>query len=369
MQIETRSLKFNDVTIIFAFFKGAGWILPAKLLGKALGYTNEGQTLADLITSNWSKEPGWNQGKADSFVYDGEALAALKETGKYNVSFMANSALFLTIDGVIKVLTRSRAKLARDFREYLARNGGDLLPDELRGKLPAKKTVRKTAKKASQETPLLNSNTLDDIYKTVAQMSKYGLLTKAEQKTVLSRVLESQIVKLQKELGVTHFLESSSASLAPIVGMDKTTLATAQGNVRLIEGRMKHPDFQDWIPALEIAELTGGRYNKDTIKKFISQYVASQGSDLPNNDASRWVANNGGKFPPTDEHGFIKYVNPKLGGMSMYIRQPDNKLLWRNYWSPEAVRSILNLIPSLRNGELPFLSHGDPAPESRTLNK
>jgi len=142
MTLKTKVLKFNKNEITFVEY-GSEWIVPAKMLGLAMEYANGGQSFSDLISNNWSKK--WGPG--EFHVIEGKELIALKEeTSQYDVSFkQANSVLFLTIEGAVKALMRSNASMAKEFRSFFAKQGLDVLTEELQAKLLFKRLSRRSS--------------------------------------------------------------------------------------------------------------------------------------------------------------------------------------------------------------------------------
>lgn len=342
MAIQTKTLKFNNTKFSFVFFDGS-WIISAKLLGLALGYAKEGQKLADAITGGWNKK--WTA--EDYKVLSGAKLKTLREETRqqapdFSVSPL-NSLLVLTPSGVVKVLQRSRAGLAQEFRNFISK---EAIFKNYIGSLEAPKQMDLSLKENEAES----SNSLGDTMKVIEVMSKKGLMTKKEQKLALSRILDIKMTALSRENKVTHFFNpDGTVDPTKLPAMSSHALAVQEGSVQLIERGQRHPDYQDWQTAHDIGAVYG--LKADLVKKYIKAYVLALHSDLPNNMADDFVERSGGKFPPPDKHGFLvsRDVEKTVGGIAIYSKIDGNKLVWRNYWSPSAVKVINGLIESDRN--------------------
>lgn len=344
---ETRNFNFKGFS--FSFINWAGeWVIPGKILGKALGYSDDGDKLNNLIGGSWKKSFNTTTSSEtvltqslpdiDAVMVTGEALANFKAISEMQ-SYNAPQLLVLTLSGLIKVLTKSRSKASTDFRNYLATAAKDWIgPASLPTKRVGSGNPRKD--KALAIPAAQKSAVLDDLLKVLGEMRKLSLLTKAEQKELYGKVAEIQFTRFSKEAGVTHFLNpDGTVSLTKTSAMSKNALAVPEGNFNVVTRDNKyHPAYPGWLPAQEIGRPFG--LKADLVKKYCKNYCLSKASDLPNNDAKKFVEMNGGKFPDLDEHGFIIYKPAHGFGIALLSKMEGNSLNWRNYWSPEAVIAI-----------------------------
>lgn len=339
--MDTKTLKFNNITLTFLQIEGV-WSIPAKLLGMALGYANDGQKLSDLITNSWS-----NRWKPSDFkVLRGEELEKVrKATPQYGVPSTASQYLVLSMSGVMLVLLKSRTKSADAFRRFLSENGGDLIKN-ITVPSRARRTITKKPAQMNLALEEKSSNIQTDLFKTLHEMKKLGLLSKAELKAMFSKVAEIQLARFTKENKVTHFLNpDGTVSATALPALTSTALAVPEGNFNLATKEHKyHPAFKDWLTAEDIGKPFG--LKADLVKKYIKTYCANSNYDLPNNEAKKFVEQNNGTFPALDEHGYIVYtaLKEKIGGIAIFSKMTGNSLFWRNYWSPNAVEAIKALI-------------------------
>lgn len=370
MSVDTskiRSLDFKKNVIDFINFSGL-WVVPGKLLGKVLGYANDGEKLTDLIIGSWRQSFEILQSNGttnlvptggiipDGVMLKGDSLHDFKAvTGqKY---LQAPALLVLTTEGVIKVLTRSRAGVVRILRSFLASKGKELFSesqlDELKpsARLPAKKV---NSKKITRPTRIISpmteekSGTMSDLIHVLDKMKGNGLLTKAEQKGLYSKLVDIQFTKLSKEAGVTHFLNpDGTVSLTKTSAMSKDTLAVPEGNFNIITNETpNHPAYLDWLSAADIGRPFG--LKADLVKKYVKAYCLARGEDLPNNDAKKFVSANGDRYPALDDHGYVIF-KPKHGfGIALIAKMEGNSLNWRNYWAPEVVKVVRKTIAKER---------------------
>ncbi len=341
MTIKTKQWKFNNNTITFLLINSK-WLVPAKLIGRALGYSNDGQKLGDHL-SNWSKN--WT---AEDFKnISGAELKTLRnQNPELGVSLSANSVMFLTPSGVAKVLQRSRAGLALEFRNFLSKEASFLFKNYL-------EAAPKQMPLGLPEKPQEGVSHLSEVLQILEVGAKQGLMTKGERKLALSRILDVKMQALTKENKVTHFF-SPDGTVDPtkLPALSQNALAVPEGSVTLIERGQRHPDFKDWESATDIGNRYGLKH--ELVKKYIKAFVIGKGTDLPNNLADVFVEQNGGKFPPTDKHGFIVFsaeTAETSGGIAIYSKIDGNKLVWRNYWSPSSVKAICRLLEQDRGIE------------------
>jgi hypothetical protein len=326
-------MKFNGTTITFVEVNGV-WCVPAKLIGLALGYAGEGQKLADAITGGWNKK--WTA--QDYFVLTGEKLKVFgqeNETPEFRVS-SRNSLLLLTPSGVVKTLQRSRAGLALEFRDFLAKNYLGVFK-ELTSSLKTNPKQMDLALKAKEDAP---TNNLGEIMKIVEMASKRGLMTKKEQKLLYAKVLEIKMQAFTQENKVTHFLPTDG-TIPPssLLAMTDDAIATSEGKFRILKSNERHPAYMLWKSAEDIGRPYG--LKADLVKASIKTRCNSAGFDLPNNIA-RSIVRGQDNFMQPDSYGFLTFTGlvEKLGGIAIYSATEDGQMVWRNFWSPEAVTAI-----------------------------
>lgn len=343
MAVKTKTLKFNDTNITFVLIQGQ-WLVPARIIGMALGYANAGQKLADHLSS-WSKN--WNE--QDTKILTGKELKSFREgTPNSGVPLTTSSLLMLSPSGVTKVLQRSRAGLAQSFRDFLANQATFLFKDYLGAlKAPPEQMGLGLEEKESQSN-------MADIFKILEVGSKKGLMTQKEQKLVLSKILDIKMTALSREHKVSHVLNpDGTVNPTSLPAMTQNALATNEGQYRLLGPGQHHPAYMDWLSAEDIGKPYG--LKADLVKKYIKARCLSIGSDLPNNLGREYVRKHNGSFPIPDTHGYIVFdeVFKKVGGVAIYSKMGDNQLVWRNFWSPEAVREIERLVEQDRGIEKP----------------
>lgn len=334
MSVRTKSLKFNGVSITFLLINSV-WMIPAKLLGLALGYAKEGQKLADALTGGWAKK--WT---AEDFkVFTGQELKKLREgTPELGVPSATSQLLMLTPAGVVKVLQRSRAGLATKFRDFLAENATSLFKDHL--------TALKPPKQMELDIPDKDSGSeLSDLMRIMEVGAKKGLMTKKEQRLILNKMLDIKMVAFTRANKVTHVLNpDGTVDPTSLPAMTQSALAVREGQYQLLSSGQYHPAYMDWQTAEDIGKPFG--LKADLVKKYIKARCLGKGSDLPNNLGRDYVRKHNGGFPAPDAHGYIVFdeTAKSLGGIAIYSKLSDNQLVWRNFWSPEAVREINGLV-------------------------
>lgn len=361
---KVRALKFNGNTITFLRW-GSLWILPAKLLGQALGYSENGDKLANLISSTWKKEFKYvavstfndlgapehlRDTKLEAILLKKNALQEFKDLSAQK-SGTASQLLILTMPGVLRVLSRSRAKMAQSFKNFLVANGQDLLKGlSVDRKLPTNE-VGGRADLAINQT----RTALDDFLQVFHTMTKKGLISKKDQKQVMKNTLDTVAARMAKEAGLTHFLTDGKTPPTNTKALAKNAMAVPEGNFKVVSTTSPyHPDYQDWLPASDIGApwLLKG----DLVKKFCKAFCLARGIDLPNNDAKKFVESNGGNFPQPDDKGFIIFKPNHASGIALYMQMEGNQMNWRNYWSPAAVQDIRGLIAIDKGSPIPNLA-------------
>ncbi len=349
MPIKTKTLNFKGNSITFLFHQAFGWCAPAKLIGLALGYANGGQKLNDHITNSWSKK-GWKD--SDYKVFSGKELKEMKvETPEYGVSSEANSVLFLSMTGVVRVLFRSRSKTADEFRNFLSSKGGELTE----GLSIPKKTSFKSHKKTEVLTP---SNDIPTHLRTrlalLAEMKKYNFGDEHIQKLLMDLYTQetnrqNTSAALSTIGALTAGSKKDATQLVPVSNAQLSTMTPNFDQIRsfFLTGHQKHPKYQDWISAEEIGAPIGMK--ADLVKKYSTQYLKERGYDLSNNVARKKVVDAGGWIRGAgtllDDTCLPCYVNETVGCLAVWYMTEEAQTVWRNYWSPAAVTEILKLIP------------------------
>lgn len=347
MSLKTKTLKFKGNSITFLFHQAFGWCAPAKLIGLALGYANEGQKLNDLITTSWSKK-GWKD--SDSKVFAGKELKELKEeTPEYGVSLEANSVLFLSMSGVIKVLMRSRSKTADEFRSFISSKGGELTEGL---SIPKKSVI-----KAGLKKPVIQENDIPGHLRTrlalLGELKKYGATDEKIQGLLMD--IYTQETNRQNTSAALSTIASmvpakkDATQMVPVSNIQASSLTPNFDTIRsfFLTGHQKHPKYADWIPAEEIGAPFG--LTSDQARTFTTEYAKQRVQEIANVTAMKKVKDAGGYFRGVstlvDESGLPTYVNETLGCAGIWYLMEDGKLVWRNYWSPAAVTDIVKLIP------------------------
>lgn len=343
MAVKTKTLKFNNTNITFVLIQGQ-WLVPARIIGLALGYSNAGQKLSDHLSS-WAK----NWSEKDIKILSGKELKAFREgTPESGVPLTTGSLMMLSPSGVTKVLQRSRAGLAQSFRDFLAGRASFLFKEHLGAlKAPPEQMGLDLEEKESQSS-------MADIFKILEVGSEKGLMTQKEQKLVLSKLLDIKMTALSRENKISHVLNpDGTVNPTSLPAMTQNSLATNEGQYRLLGPGQSHPAYLDWKSAEEIGKPYG--LKADLVKKYIKARCLGIGSDLPNNLGREYVRKHNGSFPIPDTHGYIVFdeVFKKVGGVAIYSKMGDNQLVWRNFWSPEAVREIERLVEQDRGIEKP----------------
>lgn len=357
MTLKTKSIKFNKTSIVFAQLVSGKWVVPAKLLGQALGYSKEGGKFVDALV-------GWGLKLNDDVVImEGVELAELKQVApELGVSLNAPSVTFLSIYGVTRALLRSRSAMAEEFRTFLIKNADDILSDDARNKLPVR------AKKAKKEIEAVKSeNVSDELQKPLTvlrEMAKTGFFSKEDLAGYYKRVFDSTLPVTQAlpALPATApaVTKKDATQLVPVSNIQASSLTPNFASVRsfFLTGHQKHPDFLTWISAEEIGEKCGK--TADQVKTFSSNYARTLGRDLANNQAKAAILQGGGYFDGVstlvDKYRLPTLVDREIGCMTTWYLTEDGMLLWRNYWSPEAVEAIMKLIaasPTVRAPKLP----------------
>lgn len=349
MAAKTRTLTFNGNTITFLRW-GKLWVIPAKLLGQALGYSSNGDKLANLVSTTWKKEFRFDSISSVLGVrYDAEAILLRKDaltifkTMSTEEASKAPHMLILTMAGVIRVLGKSRAKMAVSFKNFLVKNGGELLKGH-EGLQPSEGGSSKPEQLSFVDPAMRGVSSLEDLLLVFHAMDKNGLLSKKEKKEYLQKVLDIQFVRVSKDSGVTHFL-TPDGKVPPTdtKALTKNAMAVPEGVFKVVTTENpQHPDYPDWLPASSIGAAFG--LKGDLVKKYIKQFCESHHIDLPNNDAKKFVTSNSNIFPAPDNKGFIIFKPPHHMGLALYMQMEGNQMNWRNYWSPVAVEQIRALI-------------------------
>lgn len=357
MTLKTKSIKFNKTSIVFAQLVSGKWVVPAKLLGQALGYSKEGGKFVDALV-------GWGLKLNDDVVMmEGAELAELKQVApELGVSLNAPSVTFLSIYGVTRALLRSRSAMAEEFRTFLVKNADDILSDDARNKLPVR--AKKAKKEIETVTP---KNVPDELQKPLAvlrEMANTGFFSKEDLAGYYKRVFDSTLPAAQALPTViptaVAVTKKDATQLVPVSNIQASSLTPNFTSIRsfFLTGHQKHPDFITWLSAEEIGIACGK--TADQVKTFSSNYARSMGRDLANNQAKAAILQGGGYFEGVsalvDKFRLPTLVDNEVGCMATWYLTEDGMLLWRNYWSPTAVAAILKLIaesPTVRAPKLP----------------
>lgn len=140
-----------------------------------------------------------------------------------------------------------------------------------------------------------------------------------------------------------------ATQLVPVSNIQASSMTPNFDSMRsfFLTGHQKHPKFPDWVSAEEMGDSVGMK--ADNVKKYSTEYAKARGFDISNNLASQKVIDNGGYFKGlstlVDGHGIPCYVNEEIGCVGIWFLMEDGKIVWRNYWSPSAVKTILDSIP------------------------
>lgn len=380
MTLKQKTLKFNGNKIHFAQVGPSGaWLIPAKLLGLALGYAGDGQKLVDHL-GDWklnkdTSKPGW-----ELWNINGELLSTLKkETPEFGVSPSANSATFLTIQGVTKVLLRSRAKLAAEFRTFLVKNAGEVLPTDLREVLGSGGSSKKTPEQTKLALPAPSrQGALQELMTVLEKGKELKLFSQKELKGIFNTLKDGFLeaaVGQQKAKTLAMFPQTIQvAPPTPIVTRDATQLVPVSNvqassltpnftSIRgfFLTGHQKHPMYQDWLSAEEIGKLCGK--TPDQMKTFVVNYARNNGRELANSQARDAIVKAGGYFEGVaslvDSHRLPLFVDDAIGCMTTWYFMEEGLLVWRNYWSPEAVKDILKLVEATPTKRAPAVEAPD----------
>lgn len=359
MTLKIKSIKFNNTSIIFAQLANGLWVVPAKLLGLALGYSKEGGKFIDAFV-------GWGLVMNDDYVtMSGTQLAEMKQVApELGVSLNAPNVTFLTMNGVIRSLLRSRSSMAEDFRSFLVKHADDILSDDARNKLPVR------TKKAKKEISVPKTEGLpEELQKPLSvlrEMALTGFFSKEDLAGYYKRVFESTLPAAPALPAVIPtaavVTKKDATQLVPVSNIQASSLTPNFTAIRsfFLTGHQKHPDFMLWLTAEEIGAKCGK--TADQVKTFSSNYARSHGRDLANNQAKAAILQAGGYFEGVsslvDDRRLPTFVDHEIGCMSTWYLMEEGMLVWRNYWSPRAVEEIEKLIAASPTKRAPAL----PAP-------
>jgi hypothetical protein len=328
MALNTKTLSFHNLDITFVQGTGGRWIVPAKLLGKALGYSDDGQKLVDLMFHRW----GMGNNK-EVLQFEGEVLASLKkDTPSLGVPPTANSAVFLTVEGVVAILLRSRTTLAIEFRAFLAGVGEGLVPDELLKKL----TPRERKKPAEVKK--------EDLVQVHFPLTPPVVLPPALPQEVavplfiLKEMQTSGLFSREQLAGL--FMDLYTRTLPGMVMVPQAqsqAVVQAQPGYLYLTHNHKHPSYPGYLTSEEIGREFG--WDGDKVKKFTTAYARSKGRELPNNVAKRLADENGIKSL-VDASGLPTYFDAELDCVAVYSDGYGDVRLWRNYWGPGVVMMV-----------------------------
>lgn len=380
---QTETAEFIDTPIFFVRESPGGvWLIPAPIIGYALRAKSNG---LEFERRHWARALKELGGVLAEDIFLAELRMAYSETALGIDIPLAVKTLIFNPSGLVKALTASRAALAIKFRRFLYKHFHDVFsPEELKLLLPKNKntpkkevkhvSTKKTAKPAQKTTITLpdlpnlpkelaapltvlremastgyfKEETLAELYLDLFKRSlrEADAMTASRQELPPGRSLDPLVYGGRVE----DQPKKDATEMVPVSNIQASSLTPNFQSVRsfFLTGSQKHPLFKDWIPAEAIASRFGR--NADWAKKFISEYVASKGKDLPNNVATEKVVRNGGWFQGVstlvDAFQLPTYVDKDLGGLACWYLMQDGKLVWRNYWSPEAVFSIVQFMPA-----------------------
>ncbi len=123
MELKTKKMIFQKNEITFVELKGQ-FVIPAKLLGFALGSAKKGQTFVNKMFEKEGYTPD-----VDYVLSTDDALKMLKqEVPLWGIPPSANRAVLLTFQGVKKVLLRSKSEMAKEFRAFFLASIGEDSP-------------------------------------------------------------------------------------------------------------------------------------------------------------------------------------------------------------------------------------------------
>lgn len=321
--MDTKTLTFRGLSLTLVLHPVHGWGLPARMLGWALGYSNEGQKLTDQL-----QKPNWNIG-ADAVMLTGDDLGKFKQGAGLQGSLLkSNSMVFLTMAGVRKVLLKSNAKAAKEFRTFLAENGGEAVK--------GLDLAMRTSVGGSQGhmSPLAGGSDLSlaELRKMLTWMRKEGLATTEELKVYGLRAVELCLRQMEPQT----LLKTAEPVPVPQASLGLSLPGVPSGKTLIGD----HPLYPGFLTADELGKAFGRSGNE--IKHLIRRYCVEQmKSDLPNNQARALTKQ--GKMP-VDAQGFFVLYDPVVDGYARWKRGADNQVVWRNYWGPKASREIGILI-------------------------
>jgi hypothetical protein len=322
--LKTKTLLFNDLTLTLVCIPDHGWGLPSRMLGRALGYADDGQKLGDQLA-----KPRWRLTSEDSVTLTGVRLAQVKALAGFQSN--ASSMLFLSTQGIRKVLLRSGSARAKQFRAFLAKNGGEAFAGVNLAARANALPLRESVLDAPPKGESVGQRPLSDFTKLLSWMRKEGLATPEELKTFGFRAAEQFLGKLGGGSGALPSAPSPTPMLALPAGLK---FALPQNAKPLIGD---HPSCPGWLTAAEIAKPYGVSGTK--IAHVVKGYCEGLGVELPNTQAEKFTRQQSGMVP-VDDQGFCVFHVPKAQGYARWGTDAGGKSLWRNVWGPDAVKSI-----------------------------
>lgn len=378
---QTETAVFIDTPIFFVRDSGLGnvWIIPAPVIGYALRAEKNGLEFEQRHYSRTLQNSG-------GYVFEDTMLEELRmayseEAIGFDIPLAAKTLAFKP-SGLLQALIKTRARLGIRLRRFLYKNFHDVFtPEELKLLLPKnkntpKKEVKHVSTKKAPKPAQKTTITLPDLpnlpkelaapLAVLREMASTGYFkedTLAELYLDLFKrsLREADALQVRREepstfseLAAKTFNEKykkpDATEMVPVSNIQASSMTPNFQSVRsfFLTGGQRHPLYKEWIPAELIAAKFGK--NPDWVKKYISEYVQSRGKDLPNNVATEKVVRNGGWFQGVsslvDDFQLPTYVDKDLGGLACWYLMQDGKLVWRNYWGPEAVASIVGFIPT-----------------------
>lgn len=363
MKPETKMVKFGAVTLVFVKWQGA-WVIPAKMVGLAMGYSSKGRKFVELIRGPWKKYLTFAESVTDlSDSMDGihiddhwlkdfraKALDVPEDGTSEPPSKTAvnmPSLLLLTLRGAIHATKRSGAKTAKEMNAGMS----DLFTELVLGQKIAKKAGPMKnlqgpypAGPSDWPTPLSTAH----VRETMQVMMDMGVMTKDEAGRVMKRILGMQMDALAKNLGVpTTVISSETKTLTKVESTEKPyhiAIATDTASaIMALNWGSKHPAFNEgWSTAKEIGELydlSAGKVNKfiDALKmRFATDEVRA------NNIAEEYVIKHR-SFPERDKHGFFVFTIRLSGShfcTAIWQMREGGGVEWRNYWNVASTNAI-----------------------------
>lgn len=287
----------------------------------------------------------------------------------------------MTAEALAKYLKRSRNQQAFALRKVLSTKHSHLFGDVDLSYKPTE-TTRKTKKQAGgkpkpkqktfvfdnqkstpkleealnllqkmQDSKLFSKDTLSDLYLELWGQLRSNAFNASPQERSIVKTLHVDVRQLKKEdaeVVSPEAITKNGTQMVPVSNVQASSMVPNFDTIRsfFLTSGMKHPRYQDWIPAEDIAKPMG--WTADKVKSRIKELAEQRGHALPNNQAKDLVVLNGGFFRGmtslVDDTHLPVFVNEKLGGIAVWYMKDDGLMVWRNYWSPDFVRDLYTMI-------------------------